>query len=252
MRSLAFGACAALLSSAGVCWSQVSTPSTTQTTILCDEAAGCSHEFIDGLKYKIITNDNASVSVAISSNGKYARVSVSITNKSATPIDVLPDQFGLMETAPKNQALAYVSYEKIVRSDERRAGWANALNSFGAGMATQQVTTQTTSSGTVNATSSDGTYTNGTYDGSSTSTTTVPDYAARARAEENLRRRREALRAELQAMSQTSLKSNTVMPNQTVSGLVYFDFSKKVKNANILIPIGNVVYEFPYVMEWKH
>jgi hypothetical protein len=118
-------------------------------------------------------------------------------------------------------------------------------------MASQQVTTQTNSNGTVSATSSDGTYANGTYNGTSTSTTTVPNYAAQAQARENIQRRRQALAAEAQALSQTSLRANSVQPGQTISGLVYFEWDKKVESFRILIPINGIIYEVPFTMQ-KH
>jgi hypothetical protein len=216
--------------------------------IICDESSGCTHEYVDGSKYKILTTDQIVLTVSLAGNAKYARVNVMILNKSNTPVDVLPEQFSIEEITPKEKTLSYVPFGKIVKSDARRAGWANAINAFGAGMARQQATTQTASTGTVNATSSDGTYTNGTYNGTSTSTTSVPDYAAQARAQENIRRRREAIAAESQTLSQTSLKANSVLPNQTVGGFVYFDFNKKVEKVNMLIPINGITYEIPFTM----
>jgi hypothetical protein len=217
-------------------------------TIICDESAGCAHRFIDGVKYKTITTDSLAVTVSLEANTKYARADVIISNRTQKAFDVFPEHFILSETTPKTKDLAYVPFGKILKSDARRASWANAANAFGAGMATQQVSTQTTTNGSVNANGSDGSSAYGTYNGTSTSTTTVPNYAAQAQARENIQRRREALAEESQRLSQTTLKDNSVLPAQTVGGNVYFEFEKKAQVVTLSIPIDGTTYEFPFTM----
>ena len=230
--------------STGVTHAQVA--ATLRQPVVCDDSTVCTHEFVNGLIYKTITTDQIAITVAISSNGKVGRANLTVANKSEAPFDVTPERFTIAETAPKIKTFAYMPPEKVVQADAHRAGWANALNAFGAGMATQQVTTQTNSNGTVNATGSDGSSANGTYNGTSTSTTSVPDYAAQARARENIRKRKEALAAERQAMEQTSLRANTVHPGQTVAGFVYFEWGKKSEDVMISMPIGDTLYQVPF------
>jgi len=218
------------------------------TKFVCDESSACTHQYIDGQKYKILTTDRAVITVGLAANKKYARVSIRVANISSSQVDVLPEQFTLSEVVPKERELAYVPYQKIVRADASRAGWANALNAFGSGMATQQVTTQSTTNGTVSATSSNGTYANGSYNGTTTSTTSAPNYAAQAQAQDNIRRRREAIAAESQELSQSSLKANSLLAGQTVSGNVYFEFDKKAENLVLRLLIDHVSYEFPFKM----
>jgi hypothetical protein len=236
--------------SANLAWSGKAqeAPPVSPAHYVCTEDAGCTHQYIDGLKYKIITTDRAIITVAFSGNAKFARVLIRVTNKSATPIDVLPDHFTLSETKPKQKEFAYVPYQKIVQADSRRAGWANAINALGAGMATQQVTTQTNTNGTMNATGSDGTYANANYNGTSTSTTSVPNYAAQAQARENIQRRREAIAEETQSLSKSSLLDNSLLAGQSISGSVYFQFDKKVQDAILTLLIDHVTYEFPFTI----
>jgi hypothetical protein len=243
----------ALICGATLCGSTLLAQDQTPKVVLCDESTPtCTHQYIDGKKFKILTADQVVITAYASANTKYARVDLSVLNKTTMPIDVLPQNFSISELTPKERTFAYVPFEKIVKSDEHRAGWANALNAFGAGMATKQVTTDTTSNGTVDLNSSDGTYTNGTYSGTSTSTTSVPDYAAQAQAQENIRNRNAAIAAESQVMSQAALKANSVMPNQAISGVVYFEFDKKVETLQLILPIGGITYEIPFTMTWKH
>jgi hypothetical protein len=79
----AIAACNTLLISA-----QKPEPESTKT-ILCDESSGCTHEYIDGNKYKILTTDQIVLTVSLTANAKYARVNVIVLNKSNTPVDLV-------------------------------------------------------------------------------------------------------------------------------------------------------------------
>jgi hypothetical protein len=216
--------------------------------IVCEESSGCTHQYIDGQKFKILTTDNTVVIVALLMGEHYMRADVSVSNNTQAAIDLLPNQMLLEVVTPKPKPLPFVSPDQIAKSASHRAAWANALNGMGGAMATQQTTTQTSSSGTVNSNSSDGTYTNGTYNGSSTSTSSTPDYAAQARANERIRERNAAV-ASLQAgLMQTSLKANSVMPGQSVRGYVYFEREKHAALLNLTIPIAGTLYEFPFAL----
>jgi hypothetical protein len=114
-------------------------------------------------------------------------------------------------------------------------------------MARQQSTTTTNSNGTVNASSSDGTSATGTYNGTSTSTTSSPDYAAQAQANETIRQRNAALASLSGQLSSEVFKANTVLPNQTVRGMVLFEKDKKTQSLMFSAPIGGTVYEFPFM-----
>ncbi|WP_263382249.1 hypothetical protein [Granulicella arctica] len=113
-------------------------------------------------------------------------------------------------------------------------------------MATQQVTTQSTSSGTVQATSNDGSSASGTYSGTGTSTTSVPNYAAQEQARQNIARRRAALGAHEAELEQTGLKANTVDSGKYVGGYVFFESEKHGEFYVVDLPIAGVVYRFPF------
>ena len=212
---------------------------------LCDESTGCTHQFIDGQKFKILTGDGLTVIASLAATKKYIRVDVSVSNGTAAPVDVLPAEFVLEESVPKQKRLAYVDAEKVIRSAQRRVALGNALTAVGGNMARQQSTTTTYSNGTVNASSSNGTYANGTYNGTSKATTSSPDYAAEARANETIRQRNAALAALSGQLSHTVLRENSVLPNQTVRGIILFELDKKAESGSLSIPIGGDVYRFP-------
>ncbi len=212
------------------------TANTAQAVLICDESAGCTHQFVNGQKVKILSSNGITVSVSMFDTGKYFLAEITVLNSSPTNIDVLPPNFSVEETSPKPKTLAYVDAEKIIRSAQRRMAWANAFTAAGAGMQQQQTTTNTTSNGTVNVNSSDGTYANGTYNGTSTSTTNTPDYAAQARANEAIRERNATLATQSAQLENAALKSNTLVSGQTIGGRVFFERKGKVSSLALSVP----------------
>jgi hypothetical protein len=227
------------------------------TAVTCEEGKNCVFQYIDGFKYKTLTADGATITVSLAV-GKYSRVAVSVTNTGEKPIDVLPLEMTLDVDQPKPKRLAFVSPEQIAKSVEHSAHWANALNAMGGAMATKQTTSQTDTSGTVNSSgnvsvygsdgsSANGSYNgNGTYNGTSTNTTSSPDYAAQARARDNIAQRNAAVAGVEANLSQTSLRSNTVLPGKTVRGYVYFQFDKHTDAQHLTIPISQTNYVFSF------
>ncbi len=218
-------------------------------TILCDENAGCAHQFVNGHKIKILTADGTTVSVSMMDTGKNFRADVAVQNSSTASFDVVPTMFSVEETAPKEKTLLYVDVGKIIHSAQTRMVWANAFAAAGAGMQRQQTTTNTTSDGTVNVNSSDGTYATGTYSGTSASTTSAPDYAAQARTAELIRERSATLAIQSSELSNAALRTNTVFVGQTVSGCVFFERKGKAQNLVLSVPIGGRIFQFPFIFQ---
>jgi hypothetical protein len=96
---------------------------------------------------------------------------------------------------------------------------------------------------------SDGTYANGTYSGTSTSTTSTPDYEAQARADEAIRERNAVLAIQSSQLSNAALRSNTIFPGQSVSGCVFFERKGKAANLVLSVPIGNRIFKFPFIFQ---
>jgi hypothetical protein len=216
------------------------------TFLRCDSAA-CDMSYLNGLRLETMANDVARVSVSTSYSGSYLLANVTILNVGSAPFDVLPETFSAAEMKNgKEKTLPFMSVSKMERRAERRVAWANGLNAFGAAMATQQVTTQTTSSGDVNLYSSDGTSASGSYNGSSTSTTYVPNYQARATAQQNIAYRRTELRNSETELESTAIRDNTLVPNGTIAGTAYFKRGPKTGDIVIRVPLGNSVFEFPF------
>jgi hypothetical protein len=218
----------------------------TPVVLTWDEANGGQHLFLNGQKFKILTGNGFTVTVGLRGNAKYLRVDVSVLNNSTASVDILPATFSVDELDPKEKTLAYVDPEKIIRSAQKKAAWGNALTAMGASMQRQQTTTTTNSMGTVNANASDGSFATGTYSGTSTSTTSAPDYAAQARASEAIRERNAQIASLSERLSENALKANTIAPTQSIGGFAVFASEKKVQKVLVSIPIAGTVFKFPF------
>jgi hypothetical protein len=76
--------------------------------VVCQPNAGCIHHTIFGHDYKILSTDRFSVMVFLSSEGRYTRADVSITNLTPTPINLSPEDFRIQALASKSKVFLYV------------------------------------------------------------------------------------------------------------------------------------------------
>ena len=233
----------------GLAVASLSAQSADQVTknLVCDRGSTCGFGYINGRKYETLAGDKISIVVVGDVFGKYLRADIFVLNKGTEPVNVLPSSnFVLTEIAPKAKLLKYVDGDKLVRSEERRLAWGNAMTAMSGSMARQQSTTTAYSSGTVHANGSDGTYANGTYSGTTTATTSTPDYAAQARANETIRQRNAAFASFANSATRTLLRANTVLPNQSVQGFMLFERDKKARVVMLSCIVGDTIYQFPF------
>jgi hypothetical protein len=227
-----------------------STPAPNVTkALICDGPAACGHGYINGREYETLASENIGIVVVGDIAGKYLRADILVLNKSAGTVDVLPSNFVLTEVTPKQKPLKFVDGDKVLRSEERRLAWGNALTAMGGSMARQQSTTTTNSTGSVSASGSDGSSAVGTYNGTSTSIASSPDYAARERAAETIEARNEAFANYASFSSRTFLRSNTLQPNQSVRGYMLFERDKKATLVMLTGIIGDTIYQFPFKID---
>ena len=92
MKTITF---AILLAVAFAASAQTPADKPTPKVLLCDENAGCGHQFIEGHKFKILTSDNMTVIVAMAITDKYTQADVSVFNGGTAGVDVLPTGFHL-------------------------------------------------------------------------------------------------------------------------------------------------------------
>jgi hypothetical protein len=78
----------------------------TANIVTCQPNAGCSHHNIFGHDYKILSTDRLAVMVFLSTEGRYTRADVSITNLTPTPINLSPEDFRI--EASRSKVFLYV------------------------------------------------------------------------------------------------------------------------------------------------
>jgi hypothetical protein len=71
--------------------------------VVCQPNAGCIHHTIFGHDYKIISTDRFTVMVFLSSEGRYTRADVSITNHTPNPINLTPEDFHIQALASRSR-----------------------------------------------------------------------------------------------------------------------------------------------------
>ncbi len=74
--------------------------------VICQPNAGCIHHSIFGHDYKILSTDRLAVMVFLSTEGRYTRADVSITNLTPTPINLSPEDFRI--EASRSKVFLYV------------------------------------------------------------------------------------------------------------------------------------------------
>ena len=81
--------------------------------VVCQPNAGCIHHTIFGHDYKLLSTDRFSVMVFLSSEGRYTRADVSITNLTATPINLTPEDFHIQALASRSKVFFYVPPSRL-------------------------------------------------------------------------------------------------------------------------------------------
>jgi hypothetical protein len=81
--------------------------------VVCEPNAGCIHHTIFGHDYKVLSTDRFSVMVFLSTEGRYTRADVSITNLTPTPINISPEDFHIQALASKSTIFLYVPPSQV-------------------------------------------------------------------------------------------------------------------------------------------
>jgi hypothetical protein len=76
--------------------------------VICRPNAGCIHHTIFGHDYKMLSTDRFSVMVFLSTEGRYTRADVNITNLTPIPINLSPEDFRIEATTAKSKVFIYV------------------------------------------------------------------------------------------------------------------------------------------------
>ncbi len=76
--------------------------------VVCQPNTRCIHHTIFGHDYKILSTDRLTVMVFLSTEGRYTRADVSITNLTTTPINLSPEDFRIEALNARSKVFLYV------------------------------------------------------------------------------------------------------------------------------------------------
>jgi hypothetical protein len=192
------------------------------------------------------------LAVAITERGNYDVAEIYVANGTQRNITVNPtlaymelwkDEKDLLDKPPFFIGRPVPAYS-IAKKLQNKAAWAKFFTRFSATFQSQQIVTRTTSSGQASVLGFGGMAT-GTYSGSSITTTTIPDYQARAVAEETAQTRSAQAAANGASYMKDELLANTLFSGKDIFGRIYFPL-KKYQSATFVIEIDGVEYAFLY------
>lgn len=187
--------------------------------------------------------------------GKASRVKIRISNGSAQPIDVLPRPPMLVVLAPQIKFAQLMDTEQLARSIEKKGDRKAGMIRFFQGNA--DTTIQSTVYQSPGWSPGWGGYRNNFGGGygymppvynnrgqTTTMTTFVPDWEARARAEAKAQEVVANAHRAADNVRSAAVVHSTLAPGESVEGTLQFD-ATKVQSALLKLPIGNAVFEFP-------
>jgi hypothetical protein len=179
--------------------------------VVCEPNAGCIHHTIFGHDYKILSTDRFTVMVFLSSEGRYTRADVSITNLTPTPISLSPEDFRIQALASRSKVFLYVPPSQLENLPNPTRATSNAAT--GVPLANLN-----------------------------------PDPEP---SELETARQRAIQEAIELAAATPHLKAITIPPNQAVHGRVYFerDPGTKQQQVDVVLPIAGTVFKFPDVIK---
>ena len=218
----------------------------------------------NGVEILVLYQDRLIVVASFGQSDRWEVAMVSVANETGQRVEVVPSQMTLELVKPElvkpeQRWLVYQDPETVGRAVRHVSAWAYVFAAM-AGMATQQSQTKGTVGGMpVNI------------------TTTTRDQAAQDRALNNIDRAKEIKAVSAAAAENSSLRENTVLPGEQVSGSVFFAFPKGFKGfknqnpnsyanevaqaylgvrgskdtnegaeADLKVPVGGYVFEFPF------
>lgn len=205
--------------------------------------ATCDAITIDGDRFFIFNTPQFRLAFNVSNDDKMIIANVYLLNQSNERIEFDPNKslIAVYKKATDKQPVEVspISPEQAAK----RAKGGNLLNFFtllSAGMATQQVQTNSQTSGTATITGQEG-ITNGTFNTSTIATTTVPNTEAQANARRQVAERNAIAQERANNVLNFALRANTVFPEKHIAGNTYFEH-KKIAAFWVGITVGDSIY----------
>jgi hypothetical protein len=205
--------------------------------------AGSSRFLRDNVVVKQLVVDGITVTALIIDG---ISVNIQVSNGGDKPLEVRPEKVELQVTQPALRQLAYIPADRAAHLAVASAHARAASVEMSGGMATKTVVETTT------------TWSDSPFLGLATDTTqpprlvtnttvkTVPDEHARSQARSEAMSIRGSAEGERQRVLNAALKPASISPQGSISGNLYFERDKGVKEVLLRIPLGELTVEIPF------
>ena len=200
-----------------------------RATITAPRAAGSpAGLFTDDVFVEVLSKDGVTVYAALQDTGWKIRANLLIVNASDHPVEVLPEGFSLVLSAPKPKRLPCQSPELLARLSEGRPRWSTHAIRFVPAASLPTVP-----------------------DRLSRGTDDIEAFVTRLKAEEAVAGGRRTREGSILYIQRISLRPDTVMPGDDLFGTVYFDREAKARSFVLSVPVGDGTFEFPFATATK-
>jgi len=179
--------------------------------------------YYGGESIEQINIGGVTVTLSLKDNIKFNQVGVYVDNRSSESVNVIPSNFRLHQSAPKDKDLAMKSDQEV-----QKIGGHNALGHVVSGVGSSIVRAKDKMAGKDDQ----------------SGTKVPPDYDAQARwlahADEL------AQRGQTVTLGKSYLRSSTVFPGTQLAGVLWFDRDDALASGVVHVTLGSRNYQFPF------
>lgn len=164
------------------------------------------------------------VTVTLKDTGKLNQVAAYVDNASSDAVNVIPSNFALHQSAPKDEDLAVKSEQEVQRIAGRRALWGQVVTGVGTGVsrAKDKMTGKE----------------------ATPAAKVPPDYEAQARWLAHVDELGQ--KGQTVTLAHAYLRGSTVFPGSKFAGVLWFDRDEAFASAVVRVTLGSRSYEFPF------
>ncbi len=164
------------------------------------------------------------VTVTLKDTGKLNQVAAYVDNSSPDAVNVIPSNFTLHQSAPKDEDLAVKSEQEVQKIAGRRALWGQVVSGVGTGVS--RAKDKMTGKETTPAVKA------------------PPDYEAQARWLAHVDELGQ--KGQTVTLAHAYLRGSTVFPSSKFAGVLWFDRDEAFVAAVLRVTLGSRSYEFPF------
>jgi hypothetical protein len=188
-------------------------------------SVGSERFYTEGLLVESLTANGVTVQVSLQDTGWKILANIAVANNSLEGINVVPSHFALNDVSQLKKSLAYQDPKKLRGAVSHQILWTTANA----------------------APSANGTLVNAGFQTSDTlGRTTTQNYLADHEAAVQLVSEHKADFNPHSQMNTVALRETVVLPNQQIAGTTWFQREGKHEEMVLRVPVGDVVYEFPF------